>query len=212
MTKHKAVTETITHENYCPHCGQQQTSKSKYCGTCGHSLTEAALPAVAYQSSGTHPVVWALLAVVIGLFGIGVLAILASIVIVAINPTKQLADARNAQRQADINTILNAVYQYEIDNDGQFPSSHAATLSSIPIEICNTGKQVEITATSPVDCSGLIDLSELVNNEVYLVAMPADPQAANSVSTGYTISKEYDGTLTIAAENAENGTSLAVNR
>ena len=42
---------------------------------------------------------------------IALIAILAGIVIVAINPVKQLADGRNTQRRSDVNTILNAVYQ-----------------------------------------------------------------------------------------------------
>ena len=49
---------------------------------------------------------------------VAAIAILASIVILAINPSKQLADTRNSQRRIDVNTILNAVYQYAIDKNG----------------------------------------------------------------------------------------------
>src|SRR3954447_4730271 len=67
---------------------------------------------------------------------IGIIAILASVVIVAINPTKQLADARNAQRRSDVNTILNAVYQYAIDNGGAMPANIPTDIAR---EICITG-------------------------------------------------------------------------
>ena len=52
---------------------------------------------------------------------IGIIAILAAIVIVAINPTRQLGQARNAQRNSDVNTLLNAIWQYAIDNSGNMP-------------------------------------------------------------------------------------------
>lgn len=54
---------------------------------------------------------------------VAAIAILAGIVIVAINPGKQLATIRNAARQSDVSTILNAVYQYALDNNGLFPTS-----------------------------------------------------------------------------------------
>jgi|SRR3989339_131988 len=54
---------------------------------------------------------------------VAAIAILAGIVIVAINPGKQLGATRNAARQSDINTIVNAVYQYSLDNSGLFPSN-----------------------------------------------------------------------------------------
>ena len=49
--------------------------------------------------------------------------ILAGIVILAINPTKQLGDTRNAERRSDVLTLLNAVYQYSIDRNGSLPST-----------------------------------------------------------------------------------------
>ncbi|MCA9364625.1 MAG: type II secretion system protein [Candidatus Moranbacteria bacterium] len=49
------------------------------------------------------------------------ISILAAIVILALNPAKQLAETRNAQRSVDVKTVANAVYQYAIDNNGDFP-------------------------------------------------------------------------------------------
>ncbi len=40
---------------------------------------------------------------------IGIIAILAAVVIIAINPARQFAQARDTQRQSNTNTILNAV-------------------------------------------------------------------------------------------------------
>lgn len=54
---------------------------------------------------------------------VAAIAILAGIVIVAINPAKQLAQVRNTSRHSDINSISNAIYQYSIDNSGLFPAN-----------------------------------------------------------------------------------------
>ncbi len=121
---------------------------------------------------------------------IGIIAILAAIVIVAINPTKQLGDARNAQRRSDVNTILNAVYQYAIDHNGSLPSSISTTVT-------------EICVTDAASCTGGVDLDVLTGS--YLVKVPADPQASGT-GTDYTIVRAANGRVTVAAPSAENAT------
>ena len=54
---------------------------------------------------------------------IGIIAILAAVVIVALNPGRQFAQARNTQRWSNINTLLNAVGQRLADNRGNWPST-----------------------------------------------------------------------------------------
>lgn len=130
---------------------------------------------------------------------VAIIAILAGIVILAINPNKQLADSRNSQRQADVNTILNAAYQYSIDNQGNIPTSITTTAT----DICATG------ATS---CTGLADLTVLTANGAYLVAIPKDPRTGDATNTGYQISQNANGRITVSAPDAEQGKTISVTR
>jgi type IV pilus assembly protein PilA len=50
---------------------------------------------------------------------IGIIAILASVVIVALNPARQFAQVRNTQRSAGVNAILNAIGQNMADHSGE---------------------------------------------------------------------------------------------
>ncbi len=54
---------------------------------------------------------------------IGIIAILAAIVLVAVNPARQFALSRNAQRESDVTSILNAIGQRMADNKGVFDGS-----------------------------------------------------------------------------------------
>ena len=130
---------------------------------------------------------------------VAAIVILAGIVIVAVNPTKQLGDTRNAQRKADVNTILNAVYQYAIDSSGTLPASVTTTQT----EVCKTGAQ---------SCTGLVDLSVLTASEKYVPTIPTDPTGASTNGAGYEIKKSSNGRVTVSAPDAEQGATITVTR
>lgn len=129
---------------------------------------------------------------------VAIIAILAGIVIFAINPNKQLADTRNTQRQADVNTILSAVYQYSVDNSGAMPSGVTTTAT----EICKT---------AAASCTDLADISAVTINEKYLTSIPLDPNGSSTDGTGYTIVKSANNRVTVSATHAE-GKTIAVTR
>jgi prepilin-type N-terminal cleavage/methylation domain-containing protein len=133
---------------------------------------------------------------------VAIIAILAGIVILAINPSKQLGDTRNTQRKADVNTILNAVYQYTIDNSGTLPP----TISTTTTAIC-------LSSISTSSCSGLVNLTDyLTVNEKYLTAIPRDPQSTSTTSTGYNIYKTANGRVTVTAPSAEQSQTISITR
>jgi type IV pilus assembly protein PilA len=57
---------------------------------------------------------------------IGILGVLLAIVIVAINPAKQFAQANNTTRRSSVIALLNAVNQYSADNTGKLPTNMPA--------------------------------------------------------------------------------------
>lgn len=128
---------------------------------------------------------------------IGIIAILASIVIVAINPTKQIGDANNARRRSDVNTILGAVYQYYVDNN------------ALPTDITTTAKSICLTGA--VSCVNGVNLTVLTTSGKYLVRIPYDPLAVTTgTGTLYTIVKDANNRLTVSAPSAEQGATISV--
>ena len=128
---------------------------------------------------------------------LGIIAILAAIVIIAVNPARQFAISRNTVRDANVNSILSASWQYAIDNQGNLP----ATITETSTEICKTGA---------ASCSGLVDLSVLTVDAKYIVKIPEDPKGASANGTGYFIQKMTNGRLKVTAPNAELGNVIEV--
>jgi len=111
---------------------------------------------------------------------IGIIGILAAVVLVAVNPGRQFASARDAQRRADLYSISNAVYQYAVEKNGVLPTDITVT----PTEM----------GTSGVDLS-----QELV--PTYIGAIPKDPLNGSDTNTGYTIYKDANGRVVATASS-----------
>jgi type IV pilus assembly protein PilA len=121
---------------------------------------------------------------------IGIIAILAAIVIIAINPAKQFAQARNTQRESNVSTILNAVGQNIADNKGIFGGTCGNLL---PVSTASSSINV-----SGGTSAGNIDLSCLTPTYIPS-SIPTDPSATAGVATGYFISVDAVGRVMVCA-------------
>lgn len=136
---------------------------------------------------------------------IGILVILISATIIAINPVRQFAQANNASRFSNVTTLMNAVYQNIVDNAGQFD------FAGCPATAMPT------TATIIGSGSGQADLCGCLV-PTYLSTIPADPQNGNyasctSYDAGYTILQDSTtGRITITAPSAQLGETISLTR
>lgn len=97
------------------------------------------------------------------------IGVLATIVIIAINPLRQLAQARDTDRRAAAESIKSALFQYNIDNEAYPPG-----LSTSLQDVCRPG--------GSTDC---IDL-ETYLVPLYIADIPMD-EAAEVDSSGYQV-------------------------
>lgn len=128
----------------------------------------------------------------------GIIAVLFSIVLIAFNPAKQFGRAHNTERRSDIVAILNAVGAYTAGNNGILPSAITTSVLSI-------------TSTS-----GGADICSLLVPK-YISALPVDPAlntnditSCTNYSTGYTIVKDANNRVTVAAPNQEYGEVISI--
>lgn len=141
---------------------------------------------------------------------IAAISILSGIVVLVLNPSKQLGDTRNAQRRSDVNTILNAVYQYAIDHEGKLPAGIDDVVgTSQVLGTATSGLGSGCFAATTVDAG--LDLStDLV--PVYLVNIPFDPKNGTNTNTNYYINKDAVGRITVGACNTEHSLVINVTR
>lgn len=122
-----------------------------------------------------------------------------TILLVAINPAGKFAEAKNAARISDTNSILNAIVQYQAEK-GVYPSA----LTNMPKEIGSEGADL---------CKDLVPS--------YMASLPVDPSQFETesvtncsapYSTLYEASLNDDGTVTVSAPQAELDESISATR
>jgi prepilin-type N-terminal cleavage/methylation domain-containing protein len=135
---------------------------------------------------------------------IGIIAILAAVVLVAVNPSRQFKLARDSQRTSNVTTILNAVGQNISENSGVFKC--AGSLFSFP------------SSSTAIKNAGGIDIAGCLI-PAYISSMPYDPVKAGAhyagltdYDTGYTLSQDSDGRITIAAQGEIATGTISVTR
>lgn len=141
---------------------------------------------------------------------VAAIGILAGIVIVALNPSKQLGDTRNAERRSDVTTITNAVYQYAIDNNGNLPSALDSVAGSSQV-LGTAGSGLDSTCTATTTLAAGVDFtSDLV--PTYIVGIPLDPTTGTAANTDYYINKNANGRITVGACDSEQSATIEVTR
>lgn len=113
---------------------------------------------------------------------IGIIAILAGIVLVAVNPAEQFGKANDSERKSEIGTVLSALYQYQTSPTarGALPQCTIVGTGVADIPECDDGGlsgsaydgAIELgTATGQYDCTAALIPS-------YLREIPVDPKGS----------------------------------
>ena len=129
---------------------------------------------------------------------IGIIAILAAIVLVAINPAKQFAQARITQRTSNVETILNAIGQRMADNKGVFAGKYTIggtdyicpELPTTEADIMNDNE------TDPANTSAKL---KSCLTPTYVPALPTDPTWTSGSDTLYSVVVDAQGRVTVCS-------------
>ena len=126
---------------------------------------------------------------------IGIIAILAAVVLVALNPARQFAQARNSQRTSNVNAVLNAIGQNFADHQGVFECAEA-----LPDE--------DADEEDMFISDGVVDVRDCLVPD-YMPELPVDPitgvacedsDCDSGYETGYTVFQDSEsGRITVCA-------------
>ena len=167
---------------------------------------------------------------------IGIIGFLAAAILVAVDPVKRIQSARDAKRWSEVNAVLNAILNKQVDDRATYGGS-----THYPIISSDTYGQIIIdipadTIGVPTTCVGLAAsncTNKTFNNAAgaadcyvnlgytggtnplipnYLAAVPEDPNGGTTNNTKYYLEKYSSGRLEIGACAPEQTATISVKR
>lgn len=139
---------------------------------------------------------------------IGIIAVLAAIVLVAVNPARQFKLARDSQRSANVNTLLNAIHQNISEHKGSFVCGGVVRLLPATPTLVKRGAGYPTYNGDIASC--------LVTD--YISSLPFDPgipsahySSTTDYDTGYEIFQDTNGRIT-ASSTGELTAAIFVTR
>lgn len=135
----------------------------------------------------------------------GIIAVLAAVVIIALNPAKHFAQARNTQRTSNVTAILDAL--------GQNIADHKGVLT------CTSVDPTLPTVATTIKSTGGYNIAGCLVPE-YISALPIDPSAPgahftslNDYDTGYQVMRDAaTNRIIVSAPHAELETTITISR
>jgi prepilin-type N-terminal cleavage/methylation domain-containing protein len=158
---------------------------------------------------------------------IGIVGILLSITLVAINPARQFRLANDTSRSSHINNLSSAITQLIIDNKGSLPSANAAGFSYDISFISTAGTYRRLSGNATTHsamtslCMMLTGIASVGSaatspKSVYLSKLPVDPTTGSWTScttfdTGYSLMVS-SGRVWMSAQGEEPAVTIEISR
>ena len=157
---------------------------------------------------------------------IAIIAILAAVVFVALDPLTRFQDARDATRWSDISAVLDSIKVDQVDNGGAYIAAVTA-MNAGDVYMIVDGAMAAGCDDNNVNCdtavtndTACVNLAGLVT-EGYMGDVPISPAGAvtwddgdqaGEEGTGYTLQRDATGIVTVRSCESENTTEISVTR
>ncbi len=147
---------------------------------------------------------------------IAVIATLAVVVFVALNPAQRLKDSKDARRTSDVDSILSAVHSSVVDNKGSYPTNMPLAGTEVQLGTAASGCAIATGGCAVTQAACVNLMTGTQNVAAYLKDMPISPISGSTTydatKTGYSIVRDTNGIVTVKACGTEGTTNISASR